>query len=58
MRGDAVTGVLVAEAAAAAAATLVEINLERDPAAPEVERARTARERAGRAREEAEGGER
>jgi methenyltetrahydrofolate cyclohydrolase len=58
VRGDAVTGVLVAEAAAAAAATLVEINLERHPAAPELERARRARERASRAREEAEGGKR
>ena len=58
VRGDAVTGVLVAEAAAAAAATLVEINLERHPAAPELERARRARERASRAREQTEGGRR
>jgi methenyltetrahydrofolate cyclohydrolase len=58
VRGDAVTGVLIAEAAAAAAATLVEINLERQPAAPELERAGRARERASRAREEAEGGKR
>jgi methenyltetrahydrofolate cyclohydrolase len=54
VRGDAVTGTLLAEAAAAAAATLVEINLAQRPAAPERERARKARERAGRAREEAE----
>ena len=58
VRGDAMTGVLIAEATAAAAATLVEINLERQPAAPEVERARKARERAGRAREQAEAGRR
>jgi methenyltetrahydrofolate cyclohydrolase len=56
VRGDAMTGVVIAEATAAAAATLVEINLERQPAAPEVEQARTARERAGRARAEAEAG--
>ena len=58
VRGDAVTGVLVAEAAAAAAATLVEINLEPHPAAAELEQARRAGERASRAREEAEGGRR
>jgi methenyltetrahydrofolate cyclohydrolase len=55
VRGDALTGLLLAEAAAAAAATLVEINLERQPAAPELEHARAARERAARARAEAEG---
>jgi formiminotetrahydrofolate cyclodeaminase len=58
VRGDAVTGTLLAEAAAAAAATLVEINLAQQPGAPERERARTARERASRAREEAESGSR
>jgi formiminotetrahydrofolate cyclodeaminase len=46
VRGDAVTGTLIAEAAAAAAATLVEINLERQPSAPELESARAARARA------------
>ena len=51
--GDALTGVLVAEAAAAAAATLVEINLEGQPSAPALEQARAARARAGRARQEA-----
>jgi methenyltetrahydrofolate cyclohydrolase len=55
VRGDALTGLLLAEAAAAAAATLVEINLERQPAAPELEHARAARARAARARAEAEG---
>jgi formiminotetrahydrofolate cyclodeaminase len=58
VRGDAVTGVLVAEATAAAAATLVEINLERQPAALELEQARKARERASGAREDAERGRR
>jgi formiminotetrahydrofolate cyclodeaminase len=56
VRGDALTGVLIAEAAAAGAATLVDINLERQPGAPELERARAARDRASRAREEAESG--
>jgi methenyltetrahydrofolate cyclohydrolase len=50
VRGDALTGTLLAEAAAAAAAVLVEINLERRPSAPELARAREARARAGRAR--------
>jgi formiminotetrahydrofolate cyclodeaminase len=54
VRGDALTGALLAEAAAAAASTLVEINLERQLAAPELERARSARARAGRARAAAE----
>jgi methenyltetrahydrofolate cyclohydrolase len=54
VRGDALTGALLAEAAAAAAATLVEINLERQPAAPELERAKAARDRASRARAAAE----
>ena len=38
VRGDAVTGVLLAEAAAAAAATLVEINLGARPEDPARER--------------------
>jgi formiminotetrahydrofolate cyclodeaminase len=50
VRGDAATGTLLAEAAAAAAAGLVEINLEPRPDAPELEQARAARERAGAAR--------
>ena len=54
VRGDAVTGALLAEAAAAAATTLVEINLERQPTARELEQARDARARAGRARGAAE----
>jgi methenyltetrahydrofolate cyclohydrolase len=54
VRGDAVTGVLLAEAACAAAAGLVEINLARQPAAPELERAREAAVRSARARSEAE----
>ena len=54
VRGDALTGTLLAEAAAAGASTLVQINLEQQPAAPELERAREARARAGRARAEAE----
>jgi formiminotetrahydrofolate cyclodeaminase len=51
--GDALTGTLLAEAAAAAAAGLVEVNLERQPGAPALEGARAARARAGRAREDA-----
>jgi formiminotetrahydrofolate cyclodeaminase len=54
VRGDAVTGVLLAEAACAAAAGLVEINLTRQPQAPELERAREAVVRSARARSEAE----
>jgi formiminotetrahydrofolate cyclodeaminase len=54
VRGDALTGALLAEAAAAAASTLVQINLERQPAAPELDRAREAAARAARARSEAE----
>jgi methenyltetrahydrofolate cyclohydrolase len=50
VRGDALAGTMIAEAAAAAAATLVEINLEGQPAAAELERARAARTRAGEAR--------
>jgi methenyltetrahydrofolate cyclohydrolase len=53
VRGDAVTGTLLAEAACAAAAGLVEVNLARQPGAPELERARDARARAARARADA-----
>jgi formiminotetrahydrofolate cyclodeaminase len=49
--GDALTGGLLAEAAAAAAASLVEINLGDRPGEPTLERARAARERARAARE-------
>jgi formiminotetrahydrofolate cyclodeaminase len=49
VRGDAVTGVLLAEAACAAAAALVEVNLARRRSAPELERARDAAERARKA---------
>ena len=56
VRGDALTGTLLAEAAAAAAAALVQINLARHPAAAEVERAREARARAARARADTEVG--
>lgn len=48
VRGDALTGVTLAEAAAAAAARLVEINVGSGPV---FERAREAAERAARARE-------
>jgi formiminotetrahydrofolate cyclodeaminase len=51
--GDALTGTLLAEAACTAAATLVEINLARQPSASALEEARAARARAGRAREDA-----
>ena len=54
VRGDAVTGVLVAEAACAAAARLVEVNLARESSAPELERARDAARRAAGARSAAE----
>jgi methenyltetrahydrofolate cyclohydrolase len=54
VRGDALTGTVLAEAAAAAAAALVEINLKRLTDAPELERAREARGRAGAARAAAE----
>jgi formiminotetrahydrofolate cyclodeaminase len=53
VRGDAVTGTLLAEAAAVAAATLVEINLSDRPSVPAFEQAQAARARAERAREEA-----
>lgn len=56
VRGDAVTGALLAEASAAAAATLVEINMVHQPAAGELDRAREARARASRARADAESG--
>jgi formiminotetrahydrofolate cyclodeaminase len=55
VRGDALAGTLLAEAACAAAATLVEINLERQLAAPALEQVRGTLERAGRARREALG---
>jgi formiminotetrahydrofolate cyclodeaminase len=54
VRGDALTGTLLAEAAAAAAATLVEINLAEHPAADIREEARAARARARHSRETAE----
>ena len=50
VRGDALVGCVLAEAAAAAAATLVEINLESRPGHPLLGRAREARRRAGEAR--------
>ena len=53
VRGDAVTGTVLAEAACAAAAGLVEVNLARQSSAPELERAREAAERAARARADA-----
>ena len=54
VRGDALAGVLIAEAATAAAASLVEINLAgRDDA--DLVRARDARRRASEAREDALG---
>lgn len=51
VRGDAVTGTLLAEAAAAAAATLVEINLGARPEDPARGRVAEARRRAGEARD-------
>ena len=51
--GDALAGVLLAEASAAAAAMLVEINLQGHPDAEELARARDARARAASAREAA-----
>jgi methenyltetrahydrofolate cyclohydrolase len=53
VRGDALTGTVLAEAACAAAAGLVEVNLARQPGAPELNRARDARTRAERARADA-----
>jgi formiminotetrahydrofolate cyclodeaminase len=52
VRGDALAGVLIAEAAAAAAATMVEINLAHADG-PDLARAREARRRAQAAREDA-----
>ena len=52
MRGDALAGVLIAEAAAAAAAALVEINLAGSEGA-DLARVREARRRAQEAREDA-----
>jgi methenyltetrahydrofolate cyclohydrolase len=54
VRGDAVTGVVLAEAACAAAAGLVQVNLAPRSSAPELERARDAAGRAARARTEAQ----
>jgi formiminotetrahydrofolate cyclodeaminase len=56
VRGDALAGAFLGEAACAAAATLVEINLERQPGASALEKARAARARASAAREAAAGG--
>jgi methenyltetrahydrofolate cyclohydrolase len=54
VRGDALAGVLVAESAAVAAASLVEVNLGgREPADPQLDLARAARERAQQARADA-----
>jgi formiminotetrahydrofolate cyclodeaminase len=53
IRGDALAGVLIAEAAAAAAASLVEINLDGRDGADELTRAREAARRAAAAREAA-----
>jgi methenyltetrahydrofolate cyclohydrolase len=52
IRGDALTGVLLAEAATAAAAALVEVNLAGGDD-PDLARARDARRRAQKAREDA-----
>jgi methenyltetrahydrofolate cyclohydrolase len=53
IRGDALTGVLIAEAAAAAAASLVEINLDGRNDSEELTRGREAARRAAAARERA-----
>jgi formiminotetrahydrofolate cyclodeaminase len=53
IRGDAITGVLIAEAAAVAAATLVELNLRGREDEPMLALARDARRRAHEAREDA-----
>jgi methenyltetrahydrofolate cyclohydrolase len=55
VRGDALAGVVLAEAAATAAARLVEINLAEGGAKDLLERARAARERAVGARADALG---
>ena len=52
VRGDAVTGTLLAEAAATAAAGLVDTNLKDRSDDPAVKRAGDARKRARRARVE------
>jgi formiminotetrahydrofolate cyclodeaminase len=52
IRGDALAGVLIAEAAATAATGLVEINLAH-PGGPDLARARDARRRAQEARDDA-----
>ena len=52
VRGDALTGALLAESAAAAGASLVEINLAARGADAALDRARDARRRAGEARAE------
>ena len=54
VRGDALTGTLLAESASAAAATLVQINLAQRPSDGLRNQASEARARAGRAREAAE----
>ena len=54
VRGDAVTGVVLAEAACAASAGLVEINLARQTSAPELGRAREAAARAAKGRSRAQ----
>jgi formiminotetrahydrofolate cyclodeaminase len=54
VRGDAITGAVLAEAAAAAATGLVEINLERRGDDPRLERGREAARRAREARRRAE----
>jgi formiminotetrahydrofolate cyclodeaminase len=56
VRGDALTGTVVAEAAAAAAAGLVEINLADQPSAPALAAARSTRARAEQARADAAAG--
>jgi methenyltetrahydrofolate cyclohydrolase len=53
VRGDALTGAVLAEAAGAAAAALVEINLSQRAGDATVDRAREARRRAGEARSQA-----
>jgi formiminotetrahydrofolate cyclodeaminase len=54
VRGDAITGAVLAEGAAAAAAGLVEVNLERRGDDPRLERGREAARRARDARRRAE----
>ena len=52
VRGDAVAGIILAEAAAAAAAQLVEVNLAGEPGSPALAAARRARDSAEGARRE------